>query len=84
VVFFETAIMRINQYRFNRLFKQLGLANDDASIVNFLKTHAPLNASTPLDEAKFWNTSQKAFIKEELTNDSDWSEIIDQLSLALR
>ena len=76
--------MRMKNCDINLLFKQLGLDDDDTSIYHFLKTHSPLNSSTAISEAKFWNKSQRTFIKEELAIDSEWSEVIDQLSLALR
>jgi hypothetical protein len=46
--------------------------------------YRPLKAETRLEDASFWNPSQRHFIKEQLSIDADWSELIDQLSLALR
>jgi hypothetical protein len=43
-----------------------------------------LNASIRIEEAQFWNTAQASLLKEELTEDSDWAEVIDRLNLALR
>ncbi|MCZ6828231.1 MAG: DUF2789 family protein [Gammaproteobacteria bacterium] len=38
----------------------------------------------PLDHAAFWNTGQAQFIREALEQDSDWSEVVDQLDALLR
>ncbi len=69
---------------FTELFAQLGLPNDTTSIRKFIQTHSPLNSSIRLEDAQFWNTAQAALLKEELLGDSDWSEVIDRLNLALR
>lgn len=66
------------------LFKQLGLANDAASIDAFIRTHAPLPEGRPLSEAAFWSPSQAAFLREEILEDADWAEVVDQLNLLLR
>ena len=71
-------------HTFTELFKQLGLANDHQSIASFLTAHRPLNASTRLEDAAFWNPGQSHFLKEQLAHDADWAELIDQLNLALR
>ena len=69
---------------FSELFAQLGLPNDVSSIRQFIQAHSPLNASVRLEDAQFWNTAQAALLKEELLGDSDWSEVIDRLNVALR
>ncbi len=69
---------------FTELFAQLGLPNDASSIRKFIQTNSPLNSSIRLEDAQFWNTAQAALLKEELLGDSDWSEVIDRLNLALR
>jgi len=69
---------------FPELFAQLGLPNDAHSIRKFIQSHSPLNASIRIEEAQFWNTAQASLLKEELTDDSDWAEVIDRLNLALR
>lgn len=42
------------------LFDQLGLASDEASIENFIKTHQ-LPAEQKLHEASFWSKGQSDF-----------------------
>ena len=71
-------------HSFTELFKQLGLPHSHEAIESFLKLHRPLNASTRLEDASFWSPSQSHFLKEQLSIDSDWAELIDQLSVAMR
>ena len=65
------------------LFGQLGLANDAVSISNFLSAQKPLGPSLRLEEAAFWNASQRHLLQEQLAIDADWSYAVDQLNLAL-
>ena len=66
------------------LFKQLGLAHDEASIEAFIKTHAPLPDARKLADAAFWSPAQAAFLREEILEDADWAEVVDQLNVRLR
>ncbi len=66
------------------LFAQLNLANNKAEIEQFIKAHSPLATNIQLEEAPFWNSSQKAFIEEAKQADSDWTEVVDHLDVALR
>ncbi|MBR0566299.1 DUF2789 domain-containing protein [Azoarcus sp. L1K30] len=69
---------------FTDLFKQLGLASDNAAIASFIQDHRPLPDDIKLADAPFWNEAQASFIREELLEDADWAEIVDQLDAALR
>lgn len=80
--FFKT--MEHMNHTFTELFKQLGLPNDATSIDAFLRLRRPLAAGTRVEDAPFWSLSQRHFLKEQLTSDTDWAELIDRLSLALR
>ena len=71
-------------HTFTELFKQLGLPNDAMSIDAFLKLRRPLLASTRVEDAPFWSVSQRHFLQEQIRSDSDWAELIDRLSVALR
>lgn len=71
-------------HHFSDLFAQLGLPCDDAGIRRFLAAHSPLANSVRLPEAPFWTPAQKAFLRESITQDSDWAELVDQLSESLR
>ena len=68
----------------NELFEQLGLPSSCKSIDEFIARHAPLNQSTILEEAEFWNQNQRDFLHDELLNDADWAEAIDLLNSQLR
>lgn len=71
-------------HRFSELFAQLGLPNDQDAIGQFLSDHTPLPNGVRLPDAPFWSTSQATFLREALLQDSDWAELADQLSEALR
>lgn len=71
-------------HRFHDLFAQLGLPNDSASIQAFLMRHAPIASEVHLPEAPCWTPAQSAFLEEALQQDSDWSELVDQLNAALQ
>lgn len=71
-------------YSMNTLFSQLGLANENADIKKFVEEHAPLPPELELDEAPFWTPSQAALLREALSNDADWAEVVDQLNASLR
>ncbi|TNF02833.1 MAG: DUF2789 domain-containing protein [Gammaproteobacteria bacterium] len=66
------------------LFDQLGLPSSQQEIEAFLVAHKPLPDDIYLASAPFWNSSQRAFIAEAITNDSDWAEQVDQLDALLR
>ena len=71
-------------HHFSDLFAQLGLPNDSIAIQHFLASHAPLSPDFRLPEAPFWTPAQAAFLREAILQDSDWVEMVDQLSVALR
>ena len=71
-------------HHFNELFAQLGLPNDARSIAQFLTTHAGKAQDLRLPDAPFWTDSQAAFLRESLSQDSDWSGQVDQLGKALQ
>ncbi|GAA6184304.1 MULTISPECIES: DUF2789 family protein [Aliiglaciecola] len=66
------------------LFLQLGLANDEESIENFIAKHKGLDKSTKLEEASFWTQAQSTFIRQSFFEDAEWTELIDQLDNRLR
>jgi len=71
-------------HRFSDLFAQLGLPNDAPGIGHFLASHSPLDEAVELPDAAFWAPPQAAFLRDCLLEDSDWAELVDQLSAALR
>lgn len=71
-------------HHFKDLFAQLGLPSDELGINHFIATHSPVAENLRLPEAPFWTPSQAAFLREAILMDSDWAELVDQLSVALR
>ncbi len=74
--------MDTSNHSLENLFLQLGLDNHPAAIDNFIQQHK-LRADQPIEDAEFWTASQKAFIQECLSEDSDWAEVVDQLNILL-
>ncbi|RJG18347.1 DUF2789 domain-containing protein [Alcanivorax profundi] len=69
----------------NTLFAQLGLANSDDDIEEFIHQHGgQLADSMHLHQAPFWNPSQSKFLAEAVREDADWAEVVDSLSALLR
>lgn len=71
-------------HHFSELFAQLGLPSDNAGVQAFLAAHTPLAGDVRLPDAHFWTPAQAAFLRESVLQDSDWAELVDQLSEALR
>ncbi len=72
-------------HHFSELFAQLGLPNDAHSIARFLRDHAcPMDGRFRLADAPYWTLSQASFLRESLTQDADWSDVVDQLGKALQ
>ena len=71
-------------HRFTELFTQLGLPSQEPEIRQFLQAHTPLAAQIELADAPFWTPGQAAFLREEITRDADWAELVDQLDASLR
>ncbi|WP_299270883.1 DUF2789 domain-containing protein [uncultured Psychrosphaera sp.] len=65
------------------LFAQLGLDNSKEGIENFVK-NSVIAPNVSIENAEFWNVAQASFLADSLQEDSDWSEIIDQLDIMLR
>lgn len=76
--------MNKTNHHFHDLFSQLGLPSDELGIKHFLATHTPLDARVNLPDASFWTPAQASFLREAILQDSDWAELVDQLSNALR
>lgn len=71
-------------HSFSELFKQLGLGSSHEEIEVFLREYAPLPVGMLLSDAPFWSSAQAAFLREARESDSDWSEVVDALNVALR
>lgn len=71
-------------HNMNALFAQLGLDNSDEAIEAFIASTDSIAGDVPLHGAEFWSSSQAAFLKEAIAEDSDWSEVVDALNARLR
>lgn len=75
--------MDTSSHTISCLFRQLGLPSSETAIENFVQNnHLP--KEIPLDHAACWSAGQAQFIRESLDEDSDWSEVVDQLDAMLR
>jgi Protein of unknown function (DUF2789) len=72
------------EHTMSDLFAQLGLPDAINEIDTFIHMHRPIPDSLSLEKASFWNNGQSQFIHEAHDEDSDWSELVDQLSSRLR
>jgi len=66
------------------LFRQLGLPDDVPAIQGFIAKHRPLDQSIKLSAAPFWNQAQRDFLQRAISDDADWSAMVDQLDARLR
>ena len=72
-----------SSHTFSALFEQLGLPADSKSIEQFIRTHRLFSDDIPLHEASFWTESQAEFLREAISSDSDWAEVVDELNNSL-
>lgn len=70
-------------HKLSDLFRQLGLPDEPAAIEAFIAAHRPLPHGVALTDAPFWSPSQAQFLREELSEDADWAELVDALALLL-
>lgn len=75
--------MEVAIHRFHELFAQLGLQADPESIRAFIGAHAPMPGELRLEDASFWTPAQARLLREALSVDADWTDVVDQLNLAL-
>ena len=75
--------MESTVHPFSELFAQLGLADDSASIQQFIDTHSPIPNDMRLEDAPFWSTAQSQLLREERRDDADWAMVVDRLNVAL-
>ncbi|HLO93428.1 MAG TPA: DUF2789 family protein [Burkholderiaceae bacterium] len=76
--------MNLMNHRFSDLFAQLGLPDHPEEIRHFIWQHSPLDPALRIDEAPFWTPAQARLLREELSANADWAQLVDQLSNALR
>ena len=70
-------------HKLGDLFRQLGLPGDSVSIESFLAAHRPLPRGVAVADASFWSPAQAQFLREEISDDADWAELVDTLASLL-
>ena len=76
------SVMSLNNPTLAELFKQLGLSSEKIHIDRFIERHQ-LNSHSELIMAIFWTSDQRDFLREAIAEDSDWSEVVDELASLL-
>ncbi|RZL86988.1 MAG: DUF2789 domain-containing protein [Variovorax sp.] len=76
--------MDTTEHSLQTLFRQLGLPSAKPDIERFLAQHRPLDNEVRLADAPFWTPGQAQFLREEISEDADWAELVDQLDVLLR
>jgi len=76
--------METGNHTIHTLFKQLGLDSSEVAIRRFVQVQYPLPQNVRLYQASVWNLSQAQFLQEAVSEDSVWSNVVDQLDTMLR
>ena len=71
--------MNINSRTLEELFEQLGLSSQQIHIERFIERHQ-LKPGSILTDAIYWTREQKAFLIEAKEEDSELSDVVDQLA----
>lgn len=74
--------METHKHDLSHLFRQLGYSGADKDIGDFIAAHR-LAKGVALSDAAFWTPAQAHFLRRALAEDSDWSEVVDELSVRL-
>ena len=75
--------MKPNEPDMAHLFAQLGLSDDSGSMARFIDKHTLIANGVPLHEGPSWSPSQAGFLRECLALYGEWSNVVDQLNVAL-
>jgi hypothetical protein len=71
--------MSMNNRTLEELFEQLGLSSQKIHMERFIERHQ-LKPGSILENAIYWDPEQKAFLIEAKAEDSEWSEVVDQMA----
>ena len=71
--------MSLNNRTLEELFEQLGLSSQKIHMERFIERHQ-LKPGSVLTDAIYWAPDQRAFLIEAKEEDSEWSEVADQLA----
>lgn len=74
--------METHKHDLSHLFRQLGYTGSPEDIENFIVSH-PLAKGISLPDASFWTAAQSHFLRHAISEDADWSEAVDELSVRL-
>jgi hypothetical protein len=69
----------MNNRTLEELFEQLGLSSQKIHMERFIERHQ-LKPGSILENAIYWDPEQKAFLIEAKADDSEWSEVVDQMA----
>jgi len=69
-------------YSLTTLFEQLGLPSEPDEINQFIKDNQ-LASDVHLHEASFWTPQQASFLKQGISRDASWTDVIDELNVRL-
>jgi len=76
-------MMEKHGHSMSNLFAQLGQAQDPGAIARFIEANRPLAGDIELHLAAMWSPSQAAFLKQAISDDADWAEVVEALNSAL-
>ena len=76
--------MDTSKHNQTSLFKQLGLPEDEEERQAIFRGHLPLSANILLHDAPFWSIEEATFLREAISDDSDWAYAVDRLNAMLR
>ena len=76
--------MHAHAHPFHELFEQLGLPAGSTAIAAFIRANSPLAEQLELADAPCWTPAQASLLREAISEDADWAEVVDALSLAMR
>ena len=71
--------MSMNNRTLEELFEQLGLSSKKIHMERYIESHQ-LKPGSNLPDAIYWTQNQKALLIEAKADDSEWSEVVDQLA----
>lgn len=72
-----------NHNSMKTLFDQLGLPSGLNDIETFMAAHK-LATDQRIENADFWTSSQANFLRDAISDDADWAEVVDHLDAGLR
>lgn len=75
--------MDVIEYTLSDLFEQLGLADSEENIIQFIDRYRGVKQQAPLHEATFWTESQSKFLHLATSEGSEWNDVVQELNALL-